>query len=273
MAGDRRKEHMMRHQGVTRRAVFKAGSGLAVAALHLSGASTGSGRFVSAQDASPSASPSPGGLEGRYVAVRIRTLKEVGETAEVFATIEEGFIPLVEAVPGFIAYLGIADPSSDQTAFVNVFADKAGADESTRVGGAWLQENEYDFFAGEPTVVEGTIGVAAGSLSGDAAASGYAVIRSRTLNPDRSGVALLDLIRDGFVPLLESAPGFVAYLAASNEETRGHVSLGVFATEEAANESTRLAEEWGARSAAEFTEGDPLVITGPITLATASGET
>ena len=206
------------------------------------------------------------------MAVRIRTLTGALETAEVLATIEDGFIPLVAEVPGFVAYLGVADPSSRQSAFVNVFADKTGADESTRVGGEWLQENEHDFFAGEPTVIEGTIGVAAGSLGGDELAGGYVVIRSRTLKPDRSGAELLDLIREGFVPLLEATPGFVAYMAVANEETRDQFSIGVYETEEGATESTQIAAEWGAQGAADFVEGDPVVIAGPIDLAEASDE-
>ncbi len=261
----------MRIQGVTRRAVVRAG-GLAIVALQLNGNAIGSRRLV-AQEASPVASPSSGSdLEGRYVAVRIRTLTGALETTEVLATIEEGFIPLVEAIPGFVVYLGTADPSSRQSAFVNVFADKTGADESTRVGGEWLQENAYDFFAGEPIVIEGTIGVVAGSLGGDELAGGHVVIRSRTVKPDRSGADLLDMIREGFVPLLEAAPGFVAYLAVVNEETRDQFSIGIYETEAAASESTRLAAEWGAQGAADFVEGDPVVIEGPIGLAAASNE-
>jgi hypothetical protein len=259
---------MMRNRVVTRRAVVKAGGGLAVMAVPLSGFAGGSGRLAAAQEATPMASPSAGGgLEGRYAAVRIRTLTGGHETEDVLATIEEGFLPLLTAVPGFVAYLGVADPASDQTAFVNVFADKAGADESTRVGGAWLEENAYDFFAGDPVVVEGTVGIAAGSLGGEELAGGYAVIRSRTLKSDRSGAELLDLIREGFVPLLEAVPGFVAYLAVASEETRDQFSIGVFETEEGASESTRLAAEWGAEGAADFVEGDPVVVAGPIAVA------
>ena len=43
---------------------------------------------------------------------------------------------------------------------MGVFDDKAGADESTRVAREWLTENANTFFAGDPTVVEGVIGVA-----------------------------------------------------------------------------------------------------------------
>ncbi len=262
----------MRIRGVTRRAVFQVGSGLAAAALQVHGIAIGS-RLVAAQEASPVASPAAGSdLEGRYMAVRIRTMTDALETENVLATIEDGFIPLVEAVPGFVDYLGVADPPSRQSAYVNVFEDKTGADESTRVGGEWLQENEYEFFEGDPLVIEGTVGVAAGSLSDDGLAGGYVVIRSRTLKPDRSDAELLDLIREGFLPQLESVPGFVAYLAVANEESRDQFSIGVYETEEGATESTQIAAEWGEQGAADFVEGDPVVIQGPIAFAAASDE-
>jgi hypothetical protein len=98
------------------------------------------------------------------------------------------------------------------------------------------------------------------------------VIRSRTLKPDRSGAELLDLVREGFVPLLEATPGFVAYLAVADEETRDQFSIGVFETEESATESTQLAADWGDQGAAEFVEGDPVVIQGPIAFAAASDD-
>lgn len=264
---------MMRFQGVTRRAVFKVGGGLAAVALGLNANATGSQRLAAAQEASPVASPSSGsGLEGRYVAIRMRTLTGAHPTADVLATIEEGFMPLLEAIPGFVAYLGTADPSSREAAFVSVFDDKAGADESTRLGAAWLRDNEYDFFAGEAIVIEGAIGVAAGSFMGDGLVRGYVAIRSRELKPDHSGVELLEMIREGFVPLLESAPGFIAYLAVANEETRAQFSIGVYETEAGAVESTRLAAAWGERGAADFVEGDPVVIEGQVALAAASNE-
>jgi hypothetical protein len=77
------------------------------------------------------------------------------------ALIGEGYVPLVEELPGFVAYFGSADVESGDQAYVVVFEDKAGTDESTRVAGEWLRENDYTFFEGDPTVAEGVIGAAA----------------------------------------------------------------------------------------------------------------
>lgn len=225
------------------------------------------GRVTMAQEASPVASPVAGdSLEGRYLVVRLRTLTGDTPVDEVLATIEDGFMPLLPGIPGFVAYFGTADTNSRESAYAGVFDDKAGADESTELGATWLQDNGYDFFEGEPVVLDGTIGVAAGSLTASGLGSGYVVIRSRTLKAGRSGSELLDLVREGFVPLLEAVPGFVAYLAVANEETGNQFSVGVYADEAGATESTRLAAEWGTQGAADFVEGDPIVIEGPIGL-------
>ena len=67
--------------------------------------------------------------------------------AEVMQRIGEGCVPLVREI-GVRGVFGTADPVSGGQAYVGVFDDKAGADESTRVAGEWLRENSYSFSKG-----------------------------------------------------------------------------------------------------------------------------
>lgn len=258
---------------VTRRSVMKAGGGLAaVAALGVAGIGVARG-----QEASPEASPAAGdGFAGLWVAVRNRSIIADIPADEMIATIRDGYAPLIQAIPGFVAYLGIIDPNSQASAFVTVFADKAGADEGTVRAGAWLQENGYEWFEGDPHVVEGPIGVAEGSFAGGddlatpAAAElegTYVAMRSRKLVDAAAAAALIDLIQEGFVPLVSTVPGFVAYLVATNEETLDQFALGVFDDKSGADESTARAAEWGVQGAIELTPGDPVVFEGEIKLA------
>jgi hypothetical protein len=256
--------------------VVKAGGGLAaLAALGIAGAGVGR-----AQEASPEASPAAGGgLEGRYVAIRNRAITAGAPPAdEMISLIREGYAPIIQAIPGFVAYLGLIDPNSQASAFVTIFEDKAGTDEGTVQAGAWLQENGYEWFEGEPHVVEGPIGIAAGSFAGDDAmgmatpvADGlegkYVAMRSRKLVDAAAADALIDMIQDGFVPLVSSVPGFVAYLVATNEETLDQVAVGVFEDKAGADESTARAAEWGTQGAIELTPGDPVVFEGELMLA------
>ena len=119
----------MRFRDLNRRDLVRAGGGLAVAAIGRVGFDRGTGSAAAALDEAAR------GMVGRYIVVRSRTLADDHSAAEVFDTIRDGYVPLLRTVPGFVAYLGVADKSSNQTAFVTVFADKAGTDESTKRAG------------------------------------------------------------------------------------------------------------------------------------------
>ncbi|MCA9863956.1 MAG: hypothetical protein KC432_13080 [Thermomicrobiales bacterium] len=102
-----------------------------------------------------------GGLMGKYLVVRLREPSPDWPVNKVMGLIDDGYVPLVREIPGFIAYFGSSDGEAGAQAYVGVFDDQAGADESTRIAGEWLTENDYAFFTGEPTVAEGVIGAAA----------------------------------------------------------------------------------------------------------------
>lgn len=142
----------------TRRAAIKLGGGGLLAALAL--ARFGGRSRVVAQEASPVAGE---GLEGRYVVIRMRKLKADRSADELAELIRTGFLPLVTAIPGFVSYFAVVDAETRDQFSVNIFADKAGADESTRVAGEWGPQGANDYVEGEPTLVEGGIDIAAGA--------------------------------------------------------------------------------------------------------------
>ena len=102
-------------------------------------------------------------------------------------------------------------------------------------------------------------------LNGDAV-----VIRLRTLKPGRSADELMALIREGFIPLVASIPGFRWYATGANPETRVQFSVGVFADAAGVAESTRRAAAWVGQGAAGFLDGEPTVYGGVIGVAAAS---
>ena len=139
-----------------RRAVVRQlGGGVALAAL------AGAGVFgrTLAQEATPEAGE---GLAGRYAVIRLRKVKPNRSPEELAALVREGFLPLVREVPGFVAYFVVANAETRAWAAVGVFADKAGADESTARAAEWGQGGANDFVEGDPVVIEGEIAVAAG---------------------------------------------------------------------------------------------------------------
>ena len=145
--------------GMTRRDAIRFGG---AAALAMIAVGAGGRSVVAVQEGSPEASPATGnGLEGRYVVIRFRQFREGQDPDEAMDLIREGYVPLAREIEGFVAYIGVADPASQGSVFIGIFADKAGAEESTRVAGEWLRDNGYEFFEGVPVVAEGVVGIVA----------------------------------------------------------------------------------------------------------------
>ncbi len=75
---------------------------------------------------------------------------------ELKSRVEEGFVPIVSSVPGFVAYYVISE--GDGTVFsINIFEDKAGADESTRRAADWVEENLVSLLPSAPDVASGEV--------------------------------------------------------------------------------------------------------------------
>jgi hypothetical protein len=250
---------------------------LAGGAALLAFAGAGSGRAALAQEASPVASqPGGDGLNGKYVVIRIRTVKPDRSVDELMGLIRDGFVPLLEDVPGFLWYVAGANPETRGQFSVGVFADETGAAESTRRAAEWGKLGAADFVEGDPAVYEGVIGVAAessaaavtGSPEASASTGGlegkYVVIRLRQPNPDWPVAEVMALIGEGYVSLVREIPGFMLYFGSADPVSGGQAYVGVFADKAGADESTRVAREWLTEHSYTFFAGDPTVAEGVI---------
>jgi len=262
---------------------------LAGAAAMATFAAAGVRRGAVAQDATPIAAPAVGdGLLGQYLVVRARTLKPDRSGEELLGLIREGFLPLIEDVPGFVSYVAVANDETRNQFSVGVYADKAGADESTRRAGEWGALGAADYVEGDPDVSEGIIGVAAeavdalpaGSLEASPAAtpvagSGlegkYLAVRLRQGNPAWTAEESLRLIGEGYVPLVREIPGFVAYFGSADADAGNQAYVVIFDDKAGADESTRVAGEWLTENSYDFFTGDAVVAEGIIGVAAEAG--
>src|SRR5215213_7708704 len=249
----------------TRRATLKLAGGAALLAF----AGAGSVQAALGQEASPVASPAGGaGLNGKYVVIRIRTVKPDRSPDELMALIRDGFVPLTVDVPGFIWYAAGANPETRTLFSVGVFEDEAGAAESNRRAAEWGKQGAADFVEGDPAVFEGVIGVAAESSG--AAVSGspealalsdgligkYLLIRLRQANPEWKVADVMQRIGEGYVPLAREIPGFVSYFGSADPGSDAQAYVGVFDDKAGADESTRVARAWLKENSYTFFAGD-----------------
>ena len=90
-----------------------------------------------------------------YAAIRQGKAKP-GMAEELARTIKEGAIPIISNVPGFCAYYVVYAPDDTLTA-ISIFNDYAGAQESNRLGLAWIEEKLAPLLAGPATAVAGPV--------------------------------------------------------------------------------------------------------------------
>jgi hypothetical protein len=107
--------------GASRRETLRLGSGAALAAL----IAALSGGRVLAHDATPEAGP---GSVGNYSVIRIRKIKADASGEEVTARVEEGFVPLIREMPGFVSYVVLWNAETRDWVSISTFTDKAAAD-------------------------------------------------------------------------------------------------------------------------------------------------
>jgi hypothetical protein len=88
--------------------------------------------YVRALQATPAA-----GAEG-YLVTRRYHLKPGATYEELARRVNEGFVPIIREVPGFIEYL-LVEPGDGTHLSVSIFADQAGADESTQRARGWAE--------------------------------------------------------------------------------------------------------------------------------------
>ncbi|MEW2588222.1 hypothetical protein [Streptomyces virginiae] len=90
----------------------------------------------------------------------IRRYEGVTDPAEAGRLVDEGFVPILRRVPGFVAYYWV-DAGGGVMVSTSVFEDRAGADESVVKAADFVRENLASLLPAPPQVTAGEV-VAAG---------------------------------------------------------------------------------------------------------------
>ncbi len=98
----------------------------------------------------------------------------------------------------------------------------------------------------------------------------YLVVRSYEQTDPRFGNEGFRRVREDLLPALSRIEGFVSYYSAYDRARGCVTSVSVYETEEAAGESNRLAEEWGAKNLAAMGTVNPTAWVGDVLVATSA---
>lgn len=96
-----------------------------------------------------------------YMAVRKYSILP-GRGEEFLQRVQEGFVPIVSQLPGFIAYHAL-QVGNDQVTTISIFNTPVGAVESTPSALQWVQEHIAGLMQGTPEVMTGQVRVSSES--------------------------------------------------------------------------------------------------------------
>jgi hypothetical protein len=86
----------------------------------------------------------------------IRRYEGVTNPSEAVRRVNEGFVPLISQIPGFVAYYWV-DARGGVMISASVFQDQAGAEESNRRAADWVQQNLASLLPNPPQITAGEI--------------------------------------------------------------------------------------------------------------------
>jgi len=112
--------------------------------------------FETTQQGSPEAEPIQQAAGRPYAVIRRYTGLDPHAIAEVTRRVNEGLVPILSQLPGFVAYYAL-HTGGDVVASISVFEDRAGADESSRRVAAWVKEQLADLVPYPPQFTAGTV--------------------------------------------------------------------------------------------------------------------
>ncbi len=92
----------------------------------------------------------------RFMVIRRYRLAPGVTLADVIRKTEEGFVPILREIAGFVEYYNI-DLGSGEGMTISVFASQASAEESTERAASWVQANLAGDIQGPPEVLAGPV--------------------------------------------------------------------------------------------------------------------
>jgi hypothetical protein len=96
-----------------------------------------------------------------YVVVRSYKI-DLDRADEVISRIQEGFLPIIQEIPGFVSYYGIKTQRGIAT--VSVFCSKSGIEESIRTAADFVGRNLSSILSSPPEILSGDAEVQASAV-------------------------------------------------------------------------------------------------------------
>lgn len=206
-----------------------------------------------------------------WVALRTYTLKDDADRAALIGLTENGFVPLLRGLDGFVACF-ILQPNPLTWTSVTVWRDEKASAASLPAVKEWVTANVASSIASGPEGFEGKVDIAAfdDALATPAAGTpappekaGWVAFRSYKLKPSTDRVALVARSEKDFVPVVQALDGFIAWYVLQPDPLTW-AALTVWRDKAASDAGVAPIREWVGANVADQLEGAPEGFEGSV---------
>ncbi len=229
------------------------------------------------------ADPAMDDAQPAYVAIRIYEGVDPENRAEFIQIVNDGFLPIMEAADGFVAYMN-GELEDSQWVAISVFDNEEAALASNEQAADFVAESLAALLPEEaPTAFNGVLELRSFNFCAeegndvffaeDVADASYVAIRIYGGVDSENRTEFVQIVNDGFLPIMQESESFVAYMNGELEDSQW-VAISVFDNEEAALASNEQAADFVAESlAALLPEEAPTAFNGVLELRAFAAET
>jgi hypothetical protein len=112
--------------------------------------------FGTVQEGAPTVEQPHQVADQSYAVIRRYTGLDPHAVDEVARRVNEGLVPIISQLPGFVAYCAL-HTGGDVVASITIFKDQAGADESSRRAATWVKEHLASLVPNPPQFTAGKV--------------------------------------------------------------------------------------------------------------------
>ncbi len=91
-----------------------------------------------------------------YASIR-RYVVHPGSMEKIAEQVNDGFLPIVHSIPGFVAYYVVDDIGHGIGISISIFEDQAGAERSAAESKEYIRENLASLFPNPPEIMDGEV--------------------------------------------------------------------------------------------------------------------
>ena len=181
----------------------------------------------------------------------------------------EGYLPIISASEGFIAYYWL--PADDTLATISVFASAEEASASNDAARDYIVEHNLAAqLPNQPRIIEGSVAIGFvemldGMTDGDVS-SLHASVRIYDGFQADDLDEFVTIVDDGFLPIMRETAGFFGYYLMNNGAGT-LAAISIFDSEASAMASNSAAADFVAENLAAFLPNAPSITSGPLGIA------